>query len=260
MLVGPERTLCVCFWRTTSFRAGQGPSCTPLGLGQTRGGGADWTCLAATWSFSPPPRSWTWQGRWEVMLGRRHRDLTPPAHPPQGLFDNFLRLRLWDSSLGTVCTALDWLAFDDMLGRAAHRGQSFQLLRYLPFLPAAFHLLFASSRTPRVVFPSSQQEVCACPAHAGSGLGILGDQLCSPRPPGPEPDQPNAEPDPDAGVGHRAGHPQPGHTPGPGPGHALPASGHPDAQAAACECPPGRGGLGGWPACTERPCAAPAHR
>lgn len=92
------------------------------------------------------------------MLGRRHRDLTPPAHPPQGLFDNFLRLRLRDSSLGTVCTALDWLAFDDMLGRAAHRGQSFQLLRYLPFLPAAFHLLFASSRTPRVVFPSSQQE------------------------------------------------------------------------------------------------------
>nr|XP_036861570.1 chromosome transmission fidelity protein 18 homolog isoform X2 [Manis javanica] len=76
----------------------------------------------------------------------------------QGLFDNFLRLRLRDSSLGTVCTALDWLAFDDMLGRAAHRGQSFQLLRYLPFLPAAFHLLFASSRTPRVVFPSSQQE------------------------------------------------------------------------------------------------------
>lgn len=39
MLVGPERTLCVCFWRTTSFRAGQGPSCTPLGLGQTGGWG-----------------------------------------------------------------------------------------------------------------------------------------------------------------------------------------------------------------------------
>ncbi|KAK2493143.1 hypothetical protein MC885_008899 [Smutsia gigantea] len=92
------------------------------------------------------------------MLGGRSGDMAPPAHPPQGLFDNFLRLRLRDSSLGTVCTALDWLAFDDMLGRAAHHGQSFQLLRYLPFLPAAFHLLFASSRTPRIVFPSSQQE------------------------------------------------------------------------------------------------------
>ncbi|XP_026341275.1 chromosome transmission fidelity protein 18 homolog isoform X1 [Ursus maritimus] len=76
----------------------------------------------------------------------------------QGLFDNFLRLRLRDSSLGTVCTALDWLAFDDLLSRAAHHGQSFQLLRYLPFLPAAFHLLFASSHVPRIAFPSSQQE------------------------------------------------------------------------------------------------------
>ncbi|XP_022372622.1 chromosome transmission fidelity protein 18 homolog isoform X2 [Enhydra lutris kenyoni] len=76
----------------------------------------------------------------------------------QGLFENFLRLRLRDSSLGTVCAALDWLAFDDLLSRAAHHGQSFQLLRYLPFLPVAFHLLFASSHVPRIAFPSSQQE------------------------------------------------------------------------------------------------------
>lgn len=61
-----------------------------------------------------------------------------------------------------MCTALDWLAFDDLLGRAAHHGQSFQLLRYLPFLPAAFHLLFASSHVPRIAFPSSQQEVRPC--------------------------------------------------------------------------------------------------
>ncbi|XP_045317468.1 chromosome transmission fidelity protein 18 homolog isoform X1 [Leopardus geoffroyi] len=76
----------------------------------------------------------------------------------QGLFDNFLRLRLRDSSLGAVCAALDWLAFDDLLSRAAHHGQSFRLLRYPPFLPAAFHLLFASSHVPRIAFPSSQQE------------------------------------------------------------------------------------------------------
>uniref|UniRef100_A0A8C3X7M3 Chromosome transmission fidelity protein 18 homolog n=1 Tax=Catagonus wagneri TaxID=51154 RepID=A0A8C3X7M3_9CETA len=76
----------------------------------------------------------------------------------QGLFDNFLRLRLRDSSLGTVCEALDWLAFDDLLGRAAHHGQNFQLLRYPPFLPPAFHLLFATSHVPRIAYPSSQQE------------------------------------------------------------------------------------------------------
>uniref|UniRef100_A0A8C7ESQ5 Chromosome transmission fidelity protein 18 homolog n=1 Tax=Neovison vison TaxID=452646 RepID=A0A8C7ESQ5_NEOVI len=76
----------------------------------------------------------------------------------QGLFENFLRLRLRDSSLGTVCAALDWLAFDDLLSCAAYHGQSFQLLRYLPFLLVAFHLLFASSHVPRIAFPSSQQE------------------------------------------------------------------------------------------------------
>ncbi|XP_015298170.3 chromosome transmission fidelity protein 18 homolog isoform X1 [Macaca fascicularis] len=76
----------------------------------------------------------------------------------QGLFDNFLRLRLRDSSLAAVCAALDWLAFDDLLVGAAHHSQSFQLLRYPPFLPVAFHVLFASSHTPRITFPSSQQE------------------------------------------------------------------------------------------------------
>uniref|UniRef100_A0A2K6QT09 Chromosome transmission fidelity protein 18 homolog n=1 Tax=Rhinopithecus roxellana TaxID=61622 RepID=A0A2K6QT09_RHIRO len=76
----------------------------------------------------------------------------------QGLFDNFLRLRLRDSSLGAVCAALDWLAFDDLLTGAAHHSQSFQLLRYPPFLPVAFHVLFASSHTPRITFPSSHQE------------------------------------------------------------------------------------------------------
>ncbi|XP_012587163.1 PREDICTED: chromosome transmission fidelity protein 18 homolog, partial [Condylura cristata] len=76
----------------------------------------------------------------------------------QGLFDNFLRLRLRDSGLGAVCAALDWLAFDDLLQRAALQGQRFQLLRYGPFLPAAFHVLLATSRVPRLNFPSSQQE------------------------------------------------------------------------------------------------------
>lgn len=67
--------------------------------------------------------------------------------------------------MGAVCTALDWLAFDDLLERAAHHGQSFQLLHYLSFLPAAFHVLFASSHVPRITFPNSQQEVCPVPAH-----------------------------------------------------------------------------------------------
>lgn len=91
------------------------------------------------------------------MIGKQQGSAPPP--PSQGLFENFLRMRLRDPGLEGVCVALDWLAFDDLLQRAALHGQSFQLLRYPSFLPAAFHVLFASSHVPRITFPSSQQEV-----------------------------------------------------------------------------------------------------
>lgn len=76
----------------------------------------------------------------------------------QGLYDNFLNMKLRDSSLSSVCLALEWLGFSDMLGRAVLHGQSFQLMRYLPFLPVAFHLLFAATSIPRLAYPSSQHE------------------------------------------------------------------------------------------------------
>lgn len=198
-----------------------------------------------------------WGPRLEGLRG------TPSLLTPQGLFDNFLRLRLRDSSLGAVCTALDWLAFDDLLSRAARHGQNFQLLRYLPFLPAAFHLLFASSHVPRIAFPNSQQEVCPAPCPGlGSGSGIPGDLGVFSSPLGPEPDEQDTEPHPDAGTGPDTRHSQPGCTSGPRPGCPLPASGHPCAQAAPCECLGQSGavaaGRGGPLAVLSVP--APAHR
>ncbi|NXQ29663.1 CTF18 protein, partial [Alaudala cheleensis] len=79
----------------------------------------------------------------------------------QGLFENFLKMKVRDSSLGSVCLALEWLGFCDLLGQAVLRGQSFQLQRYLPFLPVAFHLLFAAASIPRLAYPSSQPEASA---------------------------------------------------------------------------------------------------
>ncbi|XP_065588837.1 chromosome transmission fidelity protein 18 homolog isoform X1 [Cyrtonyx montezumae] len=76
----------------------------------------------------------------------------------QGLYENFLNMKLRDSSFSSVCLALEWLCFSDMLSRAMLHGQSFQLMRYLPFLPVAFHLLFAASSIPRLSYPSRQHE------------------------------------------------------------------------------------------------------
>nr|XP_033819882.1 chromosome transmission fidelity protein 18 homolog isoform X2 [Geotrypetes seraphini] len=76
----------------------------------------------------------------------------------QGLYDNFLNMRVKDPSLGTVCLALDWLEFTDILNMAVLHGQNFQLMRYLPFLPVVFHLFFASAHVPRISYPNSHFE------------------------------------------------------------------------------------------------------
>ncbi|XP_060116875.1 chromosome transmission fidelity protein 18 homolog [Heteronotia binoei] len=79
----------------------------------------------------------------------------------QGLYDNFLNMKVKDSSFGSVCLALEWLGFSDVLHRVVMHGQNFQLMRYLPFLPVAFHVLFAASNIPRLAYPNSQNEALA---------------------------------------------------------------------------------------------------
>ncbi|XP_061329359.1 chromosome transmission fidelity protein 18 homolog isoform X1 [Pezoporus flaviventris] len=79
----------------------------------------------------------------------------------QGLYENFLNMRVRDSSFSTLCLALEWLGFSDLLSQAVLHRQSFQLMRYLPFLPVAFHLLFAATSIPRLSYPSSQNEALA---------------------------------------------------------------------------------------------------
>ncbi|XP_063171230.1 chromosome transmission fidelity protein 18 homolog isoform X2 [Candoia aspera] len=76
----------------------------------------------------------------------------------QGLYDNFLNMKVKDSSFDSVCLALEWLGFSDLLSKAVLCSQSFQLMRYLPFLPVSFHLLFAASSIPRLIYPHSQHE------------------------------------------------------------------------------------------------------
>jgi len=78
---------------------------------------------------------------------------------PQGLYDNFLSMRVRDPSLGSVVEALDWLSFTDRLNQVMMQGQNFSLMRYLPFLPVTFHFLFAHTHVPRISYPHSQYEV-----------------------------------------------------------------------------------------------------
>ncbi|XP_067858954.1 chromosome transmission fidelity protein 18 homolog isoform X2 [Heptranchias perlo] len=76
----------------------------------------------------------------------------------QGLYDNFLNMKFKDPSFSGVCLALEWLEFTDVLNEMVMHVQNFQLMRYLPFLPLAFHMLFAASHVPRISYPSSHYE------------------------------------------------------------------------------------------------------
>ncbi|CAF92729.1 unnamed protein product, partial [Tetraodon nigroviridis] len=77
----------------------------------------------------------------------------------QGLYDNYLSMRVRDPNLQNVCEALDWFSFSDRLNREILHSQNFSLMRYLPFLSVTFHLLFAHTHVPRITYPHSQHEV-----------------------------------------------------------------------------------------------------
>nr|XP_061779038.1 chromosome transmission fidelity protein 18 homolog [Nerophis lumbriciformis] len=76
----------------------------------------------------------------------------------QGLYDNFLSMRVRDPNLQSVCDALDWMGFSDRLNRVILHGQNFSLMKYLPFLSVAYHFLFAHPHVPRITYPQSHHE------------------------------------------------------------------------------------------------------
>ncbi|KAK9540637.1 hypothetical protein VZT92_003077 [Zoarces viviparus] len=76
----------------------------------------------------------------------------------QGLYENYLSMRVRDPDLQSVCEALDWLSFSDRLNHVIMHGQNFSLMRYLPFLSVTFHFLFAHTHVPRISYPHSQHE------------------------------------------------------------------------------------------------------
>ncbi|XP_074519824.1 chromosome transmission fidelity protein 18 homolog [Halichoeres trimaculatus] len=76
----------------------------------------------------------------------------------QGLYDNYLSMRVRDPNMESVNEALDWLMFSDRLNHVILHGQNFSLMRYLPFLSVSFHFLFAHTHVPRISYPHSQHE------------------------------------------------------------------------------------------------------
>ncbi|TRY77674.1 hypothetical protein DNTS_017957 [Danionella cerebrum] len=99
-----------------------------------------------------------------VSSAGEHEKLT------QGLYDNFLSMKLKDPGMLAVCTGLDWLCFSDLLNECVLHGQNYSLMRYFPFLPAAFHHLYAATSVPRINYPHSHYEAFTKTQHIKNAL------------------------------------------------------------------------------------------
>ncbi|XP_066517068.1 chromosome transmission fidelity protein 18 homolog [Hoplias malabaricus] len=99
-----------------------------------------------------------------VSSSGEHEKLT------QGLYDNFLSMKLKDPGLLGVCSGLDWLCFSDLVNESILHSQNYSLMRYLPFLPAAFHHLYAANSVPRISYPNSHYEALTKCQHTKNAI------------------------------------------------------------------------------------------
>ncbi|KAK2151412.1 hypothetical protein LSH36_364g03016 [Paralvinella palmiformis] len=58
-----------------------------------------------------------------------------------------------------LCFPTDWMQFVDILDNKVNYHQDYSLMRYVPYLPVLFHLLFATNHPQKITYPHSQYEV-----------------------------------------------------------------------------------------------------
>lgn len=91
----------------------------------------------------------------------------------QGLYDNYLSMRVRDPNLLSVCDALEWVSFSDRVNHVILHGQNFSLMKYLPFLSVTFHFLFAHTHVPRISYPHSQHEALSRTLSSKNALSTM---------------------------------------------------------------------------------------
>ncbi|XP_019858878.1 PREDICTED: chromosome transmission fidelity protein 18 homolog [Amphimedon queenslandica] len=77
----------------------------------------------------------------------------------QGLFENYLNVKIRDPGMAIVAETQDWIMFYQSLSSAMLSSQVFQLMAYMPFVSVVFHFFYAVSVTGyRVQYPHTQFE------------------------------------------------------------------------------------------------------
>lgn len=77
----------------------------------------------------------------------------------QGIFENYLEVKFKDPHMDAINLASDWLVFSDLIQTKIARTQNYIFLRFLPFVPVTFHLLFACVAFTKIRYPKTQYEI-----------------------------------------------------------------------------------------------------
>lgn len=72
----------------------------------------------------------------------------------EGIYENFLTLKIKEANFSKVADCQDWLIFYDTLGQTIKHHMLFELYDYLTYVPIAFHFMFAGSFKPKITNPS----------------------------------------------------------------------------------------------------------
>ena len=77
----------------------------------------------------------------------------------QGVFENYLKQKVQDSSMENIVEANRWFCFDDRVQNKINSLQNYSIYPYLPFGFVSWHFSFASMAYPSVTYPQKQYEV-----------------------------------------------------------------------------------------------------
>ncbi|CAH1167218.1 unnamed protein product [Phyllotreta striolata] len=77
----------------------------------------------------------------------------------QGVHENFISLKLRDSTLEGLSKAMDWFVFNDLISHQIHTTQNYSLSSYLPYGFIVWHFLFATTQAQKLNLPSAGFEM-----------------------------------------------------------------------------------------------------
>lgn len=91
----------------------------------------------------------------------------------QGVFENYLNMKLRDSSLNGLVKGLDWFSTTDLLNTEILSSQNYILMPYMSYAFAVWHVLFAGLSWPKIQYPNTAYEVSVKEGHAKQTVAEL---------------------------------------------------------------------------------------